>query len=111
MFSALVFADACSGAIHQAHAQMARQEKVCTRRSSLIFGGNLSSKGVLSFLSFWPQHGDTCLILTAVTMQLHELSDIKLGLLQNLDFADQCVLKWEDALGLLLDFFADGLWD
>jgi len=44
-------------------------------------------------------------------MHLHELSDIKLWLLEDLDLPDENVLQWEDALCLLLDFLADGLWD
>mmetsp|Transcript_7474 Transcript_7474/g.17801 ORF Transcript_7474/g.17801 Transcript_7474/m.17801 type:complete len:252 (+) Transcript_7474:253-1008(+) len=44
-------------------------------------------------------------------MQLHKLGDVKLGLLQNLDLADQAVLEWKNGLALLLNVFTDGLRD
>ena len=41
-------------------------------------------------------------------MPLHEGGDIKLGLLEDLDFADVAVLDGEDAGGLALDLLPDG---
>jgi len=37
------------------------------------------------------------------TVELHKLGEIELGLLQDLDLADDDVLEWEDFLTLLID--------
>jgi len=42
-------------------------------------------------------------------VELHELGDIKLGLLEDLALADEDILDREDALALLLDLLRDGL--
>eukprot|EP00443_Scrippsiella_acuminata_P122657 CAMPEP_0115672642 /NCGR_PEP_ID=MMETSP0272-20121206/52691_1 /TAXON_ID=71861 /ORGANISM="Scrippsiella trochoidea, Strain CCMP3099" /LENGTH=40 /DNA_ID= /DNA_START= /DNA_END= /DNA_ORIENTATION= len=40
-------------------------------------------------------------------MQLHELRDVELWFLDDLHLADQHILQWEDALGLLLNLLAN----
>ena len=48
-------------------------------------------------------------VLRTVSVHLHKLGKIKLGLLQNLHLADEDVLQGEDRLALLFDLLADGL--
>merc|ERR1719263_121206 len=55
--------------------------------------------------SFWSV---ASLLFGLVFVQLHELGQIELGLLQDLDLADHAVvLEWVDFAALSLDLFAD----
>lgn len=42
-------------------------------------------------------------------MELHELGEVELGLLEDLDLSDEDILQRVDASGLLLDLGRDGL--
>ena len=50
-------------------------------------------------------------IFAVVSVQLHELDEVKLGLLEHLDLAHVAVLDGEDASARLLDLLADHLGD
>ena len=66
---------------------------------------NSLGKLVLCFISTgW---GD--LSLGVLVVQLHELGEIELGLLKDLDLLDEDVLKWEDLGALLGDGLANGV--
>merc|ERR1719329_850301 len=71
---------------------------------------NLRRQDVLSFFALRPAQGGT-LICTGFVMHLHELGNVKLWLLQDLDLPDQAIFQWIDALALLLDLLPDDLWD
>lgn len=49
--------------------------------------------------------------LGLLLVELHELGQIELGLLEQLDLADEHVLKREDLLALLRDLLANGVLD
>jgi len=49
--------------------------------------------------------------LGLLLVELHELGQIELGLLEQLDLADEHVLKREDLLALLRDLLAHGVLD
>ncbi len=40
-------------------------------------------------------------------IEFHELGEIELGLLENLNLFDENILKWEDLLTLLSDVFVN----
>lgn len=46
-------------------------------------------------------------VLDSVTVQLHQLGQVELGLLQDLYFSNEHILQREDSLALLLDFKTD----
>mmetsp|Transcript_8517 Transcript_8517/g.18707 ORF Transcript_8517/g.18707 Transcript_8517/m.18707 type:complete len:286 (+) Transcript_8517:23-880(+) len=71
---------------------------------------NVRGQGVDRVLALLDDHSDAG-VIAAVTVQLHELHDVELGLLEDLHLADEHILQGEDALGLLLDLLADGLGD
>lgn len=48
-------------------------------------------------------HGSTGVLASGVTVHLHELGKVEAGLLEDLNLADEGVLKREDAVALLLD--------
>ena len=48
-------------------------------------------------------------VLVGVTVHLHQLGKIELGLLEHLDLADEDVLKRRDGLAALLDLSSDGV--
>ena len=49
--------------------------------------------------------------LGLLLVEFHELGQIELGLLEQLDLADEHVLEGEDLLALLHDLFADSILD
>ena len=69
-----------------------------------IFGSSLSSKLVLwLIISFLPLDLELWLLL----VEFHELGQIELGFLEELDFSHEDVLEGEDLLALLDDLFAN----
>merc|ERR1740117_653313 len=72
--------------------------------------GDLSRQDVLSFFTLRPAQGST-LIRTGLVVHLHELGNVKLWLLQDLDLPDKAILQWVDALALFLDLLANNLWN
>ena len=59
-------------------------------------------KGVLGL-------GSSDLLLSAGLIELHELGEIELGLLEDLDLLDENVLKGEDLGALLSDLLGNGV--
>lgn len=53
--------------------------------------------------------GSTSVLIERITVHLHQLGKIELGLLQHLHLADADVLKGEDGLAALLDLLGNGL--
>merc|ERR1740130_1771856 len=72
---------------------------------------NLSRQSVLCILSLRPPKGCTLIFVAIAGVHFHELGDVELWLLQDLHLPDHYILQWKDALGLLFDLLADGLWD
>jgi hypothetical protein len=48
-------------------------------------------------------------VLRSITVKLHKLGQIELGLLEHLDLTDKAVLQREDAHALLLNLGTNGL--
>jgi len=53
--------------------------------------------------------GSSDLLLSAGLIELHELGEIELGLLEDLDLLDEDVLKGEDLGALLSDLLGNGV--
>lgn len=53
--------------------------------------------------------GSSDLLLSAGLIELHELGEIELGLLEDLDLLDENVLKGEDLGALLSDLLGNGV--
>ena len=53
--------------------------------------------------------GSSDLFLSAGLIELHELGEIELGLLEDLDLLDEDVLKGEDLGALLSDLLGNGV--
>ena len=51
-------------------------------------------------------HVNRLYLLSVVSMNLHQLADIKLGCSQNLDLPDKHALQWVDSAALLLNVLA-----
>jgi hypothetical protein len=69
-------------------------------------GGSLGSELVLGLLSLGGGGG-----LRLLLVELHELGQVELGLLEQLNLADEHVLEGEDLLALLDDLLAKRILD
>mmetsp|Transcript_124303 Transcript_124303/g.333762 ORF Transcript_124303/g.333762 Transcript_124303/m.333762 type:complete len:297 (-) Transcript_124303:39-929(-) len=67
------------------------------------------SQKVLRLVFLWPEHLNARVITTRV--HLHELGDVELRFLEDLDLLNVDVLQGKDALSLLLYLLTDGLGD
>merc|ERR1719498_775337 len=82
--------------------------------TSLFVLGSIGHSTTCNFRSqcvrhlVWTAQSSTQVFACIVSMQLHELGDVKLGFLQDLDLADQSIFQWENALTLLLNLLANG---
>ena len=72
-------------------------------------GHNFSLQGSSGELVLWGAVGGLSLLLSVALVELHELGEIKLGLLEDLDLLDEHVLEREDLGALLGDLLGNVL--
>merc|ERR1719240_2331509 len=75
----------------------------------LRFCFEIGSERVYSIISLRTEH--VCTTIVASAVELHELCDIKFGLLQYFHLADVHIFQRENTFALLLNLFPDGIWN